>query len=224
MIVLPEDRAVMELLSPEDARQVLLAIFSSPGDEPDLSPLANMAFTIVRSKSDRLSAVHNDRGRAGGIASAEARRKKNGSAIPPNATNAPERNQTNPNAGDCRPNDSEQSEATVTVTVTDTDTGTNSLNESSASTRHKHGQYGWVLLTDAEYDRLLNEFGAEELKRCITYIDESAQSSGNKNKWRDWNLVIRRCSRDRWGAKPASKAQTSNHFLDMLREAENDQD
>ena len=40
-----------------------------------------------------------------------------------------------------------------------------------------------------------------ELLRCIEYIDESAQLTGNKNKWKDWNLVIRKCSRDKWGIR-----------------------
>lgn len=68
-----------------------------------------------------------------------------------------------------------------------------------AVTRHKYGEYGWVRLSAEEYDRLLNELGEAELTRCITYVDESAQSNGNKNKWKDWNLVIRKCARDRWG-------------------------
>jgi hypothetical protein len=65
--------------------------------------------------------------------------------------------------------------------------------------RHKYGEYGWVLLTLEQHARLLADLGPEELSRCIKYIDESAQSNGNKNKWRDWNLVIRRCSREGWG-------------------------
>lgn len=65
--------------------------------------------------------------------------------------------------------------------------------------RKKFGQYGWVKLSDEEYGRLLDDLGQAELERCITYIDEAAQSSGNKNKWRDWNLVVRRCHRDGWG-------------------------
>lgn len=69
--------------------------------------------------------------------------------------------------------------------------------------KHKYGEYGWVRLTDAERERLDADLGAEEAQRCIRYIDEAAQSSGNKNKWRDWNLVIRRCSRERWGAHAA---------------------
>ncbi len=66
-------------------------------------------------------------------------------------------------------------------------------------TRKKYGQYGWVKLTDSDYNRLLNDLGETEVKRCIAYVDESAQSNGNKNKWKDWNLVIRRCHRDGWG-------------------------
>ena len=65
--------------------------------------------------------------------------------------------------------------------------------------RHEYGQYGWVKLSDQEYNRLLNDFGKAEVERCIAYVDESAQSTSNKNKWRDWNLVIRRCHRDGWG-------------------------
>lgn len=65
--------------------------------------------------------------------------------------------------------------------------------------RHKYGEYGWVKLTDEEYARLNRDLGLNELERCITYIDESAQTTGNKNKWKDWDLVIRKCSRNGWG-------------------------
>lgn len=65
--------------------------------------------------------------------------------------------------------------------------------------RHKYGEYGWVRLTDAEHRRLLHDLGAAELERCIRYVDESAQSNNNKNKWTDWNLVVRKCHRDGWG-------------------------
>lgn len=71
----------------------------------------------------------------------------------------------------------------------------------SAPTRHKYGQFGWVLLSLAEHDRLISDLGETELLRCIKYIDESAQLTGNKNKWKDWNLVIRKCSRDKWGIR-----------------------
>lgn len=72
-----------------------------------------------------------------------------------------------------------------------------------APARRKYGNYGWIKLTDDEYARLEHDLGAVELARCIAYIDESAQGNGNKNKWRDWNLVVRRCSREGWGRNRA---------------------
>lgn len=90
--------------------------------------------------------------------------------------------------------------------------------------RHKHGEYGWVLLTDQEYERLVNELGLSEAKRCIAYVDEAAQGTGNKNKWKDWNLVVRKCHREGWGQRQQGRAQrdtgfeTGNPFLEMLNE------
>lgn len=85
--------------------------------------------------------------------------------------------------------------------------------------RHKRGQYGWVKLTDEEYERLQRELGDAELQRCIAYIDESAQSNGNKNKWKDWNLVIRKCSRDGWGlSRRPPPRQNAQGAMDDLRE------
>ncbi|MCM1439189.1 MAG: hypothetical protein NC131_08305 [Roseburia sp.] len=94
--------------------------------------------------------------------------------------------------------------------------------------RHKYGEYGWVRLTDDEYDRLAADLGQDELERCIAYIDESAQSNGNKNKWKDWNLVIRKCSRDGWGrghrATPRRSAGTEamDALADLHRQFDED--
>lgn len=74
--------------------------------------------------------------------------------------------------------------------------------------KKKYGQYGWVKLTETEYSKLLADLGQPELDRCIIYIDEAAQGNGNKNRWRDWNLVVRRCHRDGWGLNNAGKDGT----------------
>lgn len=78
--------------------------------------------------------------------------------------------------------------------------------------RKTYGLYGWIKLSDEEYNRLSNELGEAELKRCIDYIDESAQANGNKNHWRDWFLVIKRCSKNGWGlqkGKTVTKADSA---------------
>lgn len=81
---------------------------------------------------------------------------------------------------------------------------TNKLNTEKESTgrgvsRTAYGEYGWVKLSDEEHARLISEYGETEVRRAITYIDEYAQSTGNKNKYKDWNLVLRKCIRDGWG-------------------------
>ncbi len=96
-------------------------------------------------------------------------------------------------------------ESTETVSATVTEAGTEA---DKPYARKKYGQYGWVKLTDGDYNRLLNDLGEPEVKRCIAYVDEAAQSTGNKNKWRDWNLVLRRCHRDGWGI---SQQQQTSH-------------
>ena len=100
--------------------------------------------------------------------------------------------------------------------------------ENAREARHAHGQYGWVKLTDAQYAKLKADLGDAEVERCIAYIDESAQSTGNKNKWKDWNLTVRKCSRDGWGLgkRPMSAAEYSarpQKAIDMgeLRKAAN---
>lgn len=86
--------------------------------------------------------------------------------------------------------------------------------------RHKRSHYGWVMLTDEEYNKLLKDLGSAELERCIAYVDESAQSSGNKNKWKDWNLVVRKCHREGWGLRNWNKPQASGvSFWEMKEEA-----
>ena len=68
-----------------------------------------------------------------------------------------------------------------------------------ADEKNKYGEYGWVRLTDREYTQLLDELGEAELARCVAYVDQSAQGTGNRNRWQDWALVLRRCSRESWG-------------------------
>ena len=72
--------------------------------------------------------------------------------------------------------------------------------------RRARGKYGWVKLTDEEYQLLEKQLGADELKRCIDYIDESAQLTQNKNRWKDWFVVIQRCHRDGWGTHSTGRS------------------
>lgn len=71
--------------------------------------------------------------------------------------------------------------------------------------------YGWVKLTDAEYERLCRDLGEAEATYWIRLVDELAQSTYNKNGWKDWNLTVRRAAREKWGLRrTADKASARN--------------
>lgn len=98
---------------------------------------------------------------------------------------------------------------------------------SEKTVRKKYGKYRWVKLSEQELESLRRDLGDDEVKRCITYIDESAQANSNKNGWQDWNVVIRKCSRDGWGIRgynaaraapeePSCEEGNSDDYLDSL--------
>lgn len=67
-----------------------------------------------------------------------------------------------------------------------------------------YGCYGRVKLTDAEYQRLVNEFGQDYIDRQIELLDEYVQSNNNKNRYTDFNLVLRKAIREKWFEKKES--------------------
>ena len=71
-------------------------------------------------------------------------------------------------------------------------------NKEEKPQKHKYGTYGWFLLTDKEKKKLDNEFGKDYIDKVINALDEYVQSNGNKNKYKDWNLVVRKAIRDKW--------------------------
>ena len=66
MIVQQEDRNIASLLPPEDAKQVLLALFSRDDDLPEMTLLAQMAYTALKEKSDRIIKAKSKAGKADG--------------------------------------------------------------------------------------------------------------------------------------------------------------
>ena len=72
--------------------------------------------------------------------------------------------------------------------------------------RHSRGENGWVKLTDKELTSLVEKHGQAIVDYYIQYIDESAQISRNKNKWQDWNRVIQKAIREKWGRPPEQSA------------------
>lgn len=68
----------------------------------------------------------------------------------------------------------------------------NSIHDNYSTERHRHGEYGHVLLTQKQYDKLVSEYGEENLKLAIKNVDEYCQQHGKS--YSDYNLTIRK-----WG-------------------------
>lgn len=80
-----------------------------------------------------------------------------------------------------------------------------------APPKKSRAPYGWVKLTDAEHERLCRDLGEAEATYWIRLVDEMAQSTYNKNGWKDWNLTVRRAAREKWGLRrTADKASARN--------------
>ena len=99
--------------------------------------------------------------------------------------------------------------STSTSTTTSTSTSTTETETETTSShapggddlsldQKAYGEFGWVQLGDEAYQKLASTMGLEELQRCIAYIDRAAQTTGNRNEWQDWALVLQRCYEGRW--------------------------
>lgn len=66
----------------------------------------------------------------------------------------------------------------------------------------KYGTYGRVKLKQDEYTRLVDEFGKDFINHQIELLDEYIESNNNKNKYTNFNLVLRKSIRENWFNKP----------------------
>lgn len=185
--------------------------------EPETVPKAlRMAWTFIRKDLDdarRCYEKNVKNGRKGG------RKKRQASLDKP--TENPDETQNKPERG--------ISMSTSTTTSMSTSMST-SINTGSAPAgaagvggeQIAFGEFGWVKLTQQQYEKLEILMGSEELSRCITHIDELAQSTGNRNRWKDWYLMLRRCHDKQWHvtAQRNTKPEIPKGASGVLGEAE----
>lgn len=77
---------------------------------------------------------------------------------------------------------------------------TNVIKEKESKCRF--GNYNRILLTNTEYERLCSDFGKDVTDKQIELLDEYIESNNNKNKYTNFNLVIRKSLRENWFVKP----------------------
>ena len=64
-----------------------------------------------------------------------------------------------------------------------------------------YGTYKRIKLTEKEYKKLVDDFGEEFIKKQIELLDEYVESNNNKNKYSNFNLVLRKSIREHWFQK-----------------------
>lgn len=178
--------AAQKMPNKKDRLSFYEAIFSYAFDDQviDMTPTAEAAFILVLPVLEA-GRKRSSNGRKGGIAG-KANRKQSESRLSSVAV-VPEKQSVSDNRNKEEEKDKEKKE----------------------SKKKEFGEFGWVRLTEDQVQKLLTDLGEEELRRCIRYVDESAQKTGNRAGWKDWNLVIRNCHRDGWGLKQERPLCTS---------------
>ena len=81
--------------------------------------------------------------------------------------------------------------------------------------KHKFGEYNHVKLTDKEYDTLKNDFGIDETKEAIKYLDEYIEMKGTK--YTSHYMALRKWVFD--AVKEKKHKNTSTSFDEALRNA-----
>lgn len=71
------------------------------------------------------------------------------------------------------------------------------------------GEFKRIKLTQDEYKRLVDEFGEQNIQDNIKSLDEYIEANNNKNKYHNWNLVLRKSIKENWfKQKPKQQEQT----------------
>ena len=96
--------------------------------------------------------------------------------------------------------------------------------------RKSYGTYKRIKLTDKEYDKLIKDYGEDLIKKQIELLDEYVESNNNKNKYTNFNLVLRKSIRENWFNKKShtdiyTEADVPEWFYkDLDKEEENVQE
>ena len=87
-----------------------------------------------------------------------------------------------------------------------------------------YGEFKRIKLTDDEYNRLVKDYGEEFIKNQIKLLDEYVESNNNKNKYTNFNLVLRKSIRDNWFKNKAEKDVPDWFYEDLDKEDTTDEE
>lgn len=203
----------IQALSIEQRGLLMTAIFCHESGEvlPEMDAVTEMAFSFIRQDLDDNRAKYEEKCRRN-----QENGAKGGRPSKPEETERENKNRT----------ESEKTERffdnrTVLKKAdndneydNDSDNDNDSLNSERERTRvrairHKHGEYKHVLLTDDEYKKLCEDFGADIADKAIKAVDEYCETSGKTYK--NYNLAIRK-----WGIDRARGEPRPGSYMDAI--------
>ena len=74
----------------------------------------------------------------------------------------------------------------------------NNINNNINNKYIKFGDYKRIKLTQQQYDKLIKDYNKEFIDYQIKKLDEYVESNNNKNKYSNFNLVLRKAIRENW--------------------------
>jgi hypothetical protein len=95
--------------------------------------------------------------------------------------------------------DKQKCEPTINKNVKENNISNNNTSKNIYKEAKKSfGSFKRVKLTEAEYKKLVEEFGEQFIKEQIEKLDEYVETNNNKNKYSNFNLVLRKSIRENW--------------------------
>ena len=84
--------------------------------------------------------------------------------------------------------------------------------------KETYGTYKRIKLTEDEYKRLIEDYGKETINKQIELLDEYIESNNNKNKYTNFNLVLRKSIREKWFDKKETRYERERRLLQIDEE------
>jgi len=227
--------AFASILSPEDFASVIVACHKHIDGEdlPELGEKASVAFAFFKTKLDEEIGHKKDvsEARRNAVANRKDRTVKEDLHISTGESTNQQNLQNLQNVSFVGEKESGPSPLSPSLSSPEPPSNTPPIipqptkekeSRTGEKVRHKRGQYGHVLLSDEEFDRLAKDFGENERAFLVKMMDEYAERNGKSYK--NWNLAIRNAKRDGWfdrqraSFKPIPSQQAQDRKEAKLRE------
>lgn len=187
--------AILDKLSDEELGELFRGMMHYHFDEtePALAGVLSVYWDFIKPDLDNARSNYEKKaesGRKGGKRSGEVRKEMKEQEAELSKTKQAEQIESE--------SEKESKAESKSETESESDAGFAPADAGISVEQKSYGEFGWVKLTDRQYRQLQAQMGEQTLAACIHYIDRSAQSTNNCNRWKDWYLMVRRCYEAGW--------------------------